>query len=785
MKLRLSLNEGWSFSLDGIHYSEVNLPHEVLWEKVKDRCNHVIYKKTLDLRGFEKKRILLCFHGIDYDSVIFVNDFELLHHVGGYDAFKVDITDQLRFDGKDSLKISVSDVDLSEKSNIVAGKQDWYGNACGMIQEVELWIVEETYVDSIRVLPRRDLRTVDCEVYFSDGKPHEFKAVLIDPLGREVWQRKYNHDRFTFEVENPMLWDLSNPRLYRLIVEFANEKLEMKFGLRYIEAEDGRILLNGEPVYIFGALDQNFYPDTHYTLPQRERLLHEMLKAKEMGLNLLRYHVKVPDQDYLEVADELGILVWIDLPYARELDEDGRKYLENLLENVLKRHANHPSFVILSLINESWGIDLSKNATEETKNWIRSLYERAKSIDPTRLYVDNSACPWNYHVVSDIDDYHFYNAFPYHNEQWKKRIEDFAIGSYETFLERPTRKLPKLVSEFGVWGLSDPKGWTKDWSKFPITVMGNSFEGSEPARAMEKMAQFHNLDDLIYQAQLHQFLGLKYQAEVIRLQSTISGYVITEFSDIAWEANGLLDYKRSPKLFHHLMKTINQPAVCIVPDHRSILLESEEYQAQIYAVNSTLKRLEAELLVRTERSILKKVRVKLEPWSAQKAADVQAQIEPNAQHIFLELFEGEELLSRNFYPVMVLGKKKRDDMDIVWVDAENFNDEELICINENDKIHGVLDFSGDWLSAITIFNTKRHINLAALLWGLGELATDKLLFSKDPSTMNTEKSLISKTIGWGYACASLLYVRRNGHKRQILTTLKRCELSESLIRGIL
>lgn len=130
-------------------------------------------------------------------------------------------------------------------------------------------------------------------------------------------------------------------------------------------------------------------------------------------------------------------------------------------------------------------------------------------------------------------------------------------------------------------------------------------------------------------------------------------------------------------------------------------------------------------------------------------------------------------------------EKKRDDIDIIWVDKEDFNDEELPCFNENDKIYEVLDFSGDWLSAITIFNTKRHINLAALLWGLGELTTDKLLFSKDPSIMNTENSLISKMIGWGYACTSLLYARENDHKRQILTTLKRCELSESLIREIL
>jgi len=770
--------------LDGIHFTEVKLPHEVLWEDVKDKVKHVVYEKKLDLRGYENKRILLHFHGIDYIASIFVNESEVFHHEGGYDAFKVDITKQLRFDGNDVVKILVSDVDLFEKPNIVAGKQDWYGNACGIVQQVELWIVDKVHVESIKILPRKDLKTIDCEVSFSDGASHEFEVFLIDPFGNEVLHQKMAQNRFALQLENALLWDLSHPHLYEFVVEFGSERVKTRFGFRYIEAEDDRIFLNGEPVYIFGALDQNFYVDTHYTLPDRERLLHEMLKAKEMGLNLLRCHVKIPDDDYLAVADELGILVWIDLPHARQLDEKGKDYLEKLLENVLDRHANHPSFVMLSLINETWGVDLTEDATEETKDWIRKFYEKAKALDPTRLYVDNSACPWNYHVVSDVDDYHFYNAFPYHNDRWKKRIEDFATGNYRTFLEPLTRKLPKIVSEFGVWGLSDPKVWIGEWSKFPITVMGNSFEGSEPASAIEKMVEFHNIDDLIYQAQLHQFLGLKYQTEVMRLYPSISGYVITEFSDVAWEANGLLDYNRLPKSFYHLMKTINQPILCIVPNHRSILLDGQRYSAEVYVANSTSKNFRATIVVRTERKILKRTQVEIESWSAKKITDLQAQLEPDAQNVFVELFEGEKLLSRNFYPVMTLSQGEKV-LDIVWVNREAFSDEELLCVREDEKIHGVLDFSGDWLSAITIFNTKRRINLAAVLWDLGDLATGDLLVSKNPGAISSRNSLISKILGWGYAVASLLYVREAKEGKQIFTTLKECEISRHLIAEIL
>jgi hypothetical protein len=313
--------------------------------------------------------------------------------------------------------------------------------------------------------------------------------------------------------------------------------------------------------------------------------------------------------------------------------------------------------------------------------------------------------------------------------------------------------------------------------------MGNSFEGSEPVRAIEKMVEFHNIDDLIYQAQLHQFLGLKYQAEVMRLYPSISGYVITEFSDIAWEANGLLDYNRSPKSFHHLMKTINQPIVCIIPNHRSLLLEGQMYEAEVYLANNTSKKFEATLVVRTERNILKQARVETKPWSVEKITDVKAQLEPNAQNVFVELLEGERLLSRNFYPIMVLRENKRA-LDIVWVNKENFSDEELLCMREDEKIYGVLDFSGDWLSAITIFNTKRQLNIAALLWDLAQLATANLLVPKTFGPISSQNSLISKIIGWGYAVASLLYVREGKEGERILTTLKECEVSKRLIEEI-
>jgi len=79
------------------------------------------------------------------------------------------------------------------------------------------------------------------------------------------------------------------------------------FGFRSFEARDGKFYLNGQPCYMIAALDQDFYPETIYTPPSKNYVRDQMTKAKQLGLNLLRCHIKVCDPTYLEAADEVGM----------------------------------------------------------------------------------------------------------------------------------------------------------------------------------------------------------------------------------------------------------------------------------------------------------------------------------------------------------------------------------------------------------------------------------------------------------------------------------------------
>ncbi len=783
--MRKILKNNWNVKLGDTEYKNVSIPFvaEIKKETYPNPFHSmIVYERKLkELSGKKGKRVLLRFHGIDYKSVLFVNQTKVFTHENGFDSFDLEVTDLVSFDGEDLLKIEVFDFDITVDNSKIIGKQDWYGNAIGIFQDVELWVVPDIFIKSVRVYPADTDGNIKVSIESSDKRYQKFNIEIHDDTDEIVYKSVEERNEFTIRISNPKLWSPQTPSLYKIVItnEFG-DYFETFFGIRTISVEGNKILLNGEPLYIVGALDQNFYPKTHYSLPDKISLLSELTKAKEMTLNLLRFHVKIPDNLYLDLCDEIGILVWIDLPYARKLDDTSKNNLENLLKNVLERHSNHPSFVILSLINESWGLDLTK--TDE-QNWLGKLFCKAKNIDSTRLYVDNSACMGNKHVVSDIDDYHFYSSFPYHNKGWENTINSFAKNTFKTFYYVNSSTRPKVVSEFGLWGVSDPKCWEGNWHEFPVTVFGKTFEGSEPMHFPKKISHFHDTDDFIYQAQLSQFLGLKYQIEIIKLNPEISGYVITEFSDIGWESNGLLDFKRFPKFFYKYLNQLNNSVVGIIKSHKALLFEDENYKGQLFVVNNSCKDLDLEVRIFTETKVVSRKIIFVNKMSISEAIFVEFIPTESDHNIFIELFCREELISRNFYPLQIL-KYVNNNFEKIFV-GDGYEDETYICIGEEHKLGNDFDLKGDWINSVTVFNVRRDLNLSALLWDLGELSTKNMLSEKQSKILSSSNSIITRVYGWGYFFGSLLTIAKNNDKLKVITTLQNCEKSSILIDNIL
>ena len=416
---------------------------------------------------------------------------------------------------------------------------------------------------------------------------------IASPDGHTTWESRAHAlepDATSHRTElttegNVELWSTDSPSLYRLEASLqrngkVTDRWSDHFGYRSIETRDGHIVLNGQPIYLRGALDQDYYQQTIYTPPSGDLLREQVLRAKELGLNCLRCHIKVPDPRYLQWADRLGILVWAELPNWKTPTEDARRRGRETMAGLIKRDFNHPSVVIWTIINEGWGMDLPGD--EQHRRWLAETFHWVKDIDPTRLVVDNSACAPNFHIKTDLNDFHLYRAIPDQVSEWREWTASWVGAPESTYSSHGDARRrgdePQILSEFGNWGLPDVNDLRDESGREPWWFDTGRQWGEGivlPKEVMDRFLDwrmdevFGSWSTFVAASQEHQFEGLKAEIEDLRSHPEVAGYVITELTDVHWECNGLLDLARNPKAFHHRFTEINAPDVVFTQlEHR-------------------------------------------------------------------------------------------------------------------------------------------------------------------------------------------------------------------------
>lgn len=605
----------WQFRREGESETRkitVPLPWEAAFPELRDKPVTATYTRTVTIpSSWQNSRVRLHIGAADYYAEVSVNGFLVGTHEGGYLPFDFEIQEFLQ-PGDNEFQIKVTDGapartvtgegDLTPErralvgarpfpfTEIPHGKQSWYVTVGGIWQSVYLERCPETFVDNVFVRPdvARSGAAVRVRLAHPPLDPAGWSlrlavtppkgAPAVSPVEVPLSGAREATVNAALLLPEAALWDMDNPHLYSLSVELRqnNETVdvyETRFGMRSIEARDGLILLNGKPVFLAGALDQDFYPGTVYTPPSTAYLRDQFKKAKEMGLNMLRCHIKTPDPRYLDLCDEMGILVWYEIPnwavLTKKSGARGREHLEMMLE----RDYNHASLLILSVMNESWGIDLTEKWQRE---WLVDMFDYAKRLDPTRLVCDNSACVGNYHVKSDLDDYHVYFSIPDHANRWAAWCKDFASRPAWTYSRygdaQRTKKEPVLLSEFGNWGLPKLAPLRREHGGHDPWWFQTGAGSARPENCETRYKSYHferiwgPYDRMAEASQEQEWLSLKYEIEAMRKYSAIVGYVITEFTDLHWEANGLLDMCRNPKVFHKRLAAL-QAQDLLIPDH--------------------------------------------------------------------------------------------------------------------------------------------------------------------------------------------------------------------------
>ncbi len=586
----VSLDGEWDFRHEAgaLRKAVVPGPWQAQFADLRHASGKAAYRRTFRCPE-GTGQVVLRFGAVSYFAEVRVNGVTVGQSDNGWLPFECEVPRNLLIQDNE-LEVCCVLPDGDQATNpeapfaeIPHGKQSWYGPTGGIWQSVKLEVRNPCHLARAAISADTDGHTgIALHVsQWADGALAHL--AILDPDGVQVTQLTIPITapvtQTNLTVSHPCLWSPNAPNIYVLCVRLERDGAVLDatqhcFGFRRFEARNGKFFLNGEPFFMRAALDQDYYPEGICTPPSMEFIEDQFRKARELGLNMLRTHIKIPDPRYYDAADRIGLLIWTEIPNVATFTEASARRMKDSMEGIIARDGNHPCIVIWTLINEDWGTRLCEDPAHRA--WLAATFDWLRQRDPGRLVVDNSPCHGNFHVKSDIDDFHYYRSIPERRAEWDALTAEFASRADWTFSPYGDAQRrgdePLVVSEFGVWGLPYPDQLRIDGAEpWWMETGGTWGEGvAYPHGVQDRFAQlglsrvFGDFDGFIAAVQGYQFANLKYQIESMRFWPSIQGYVITEFTDVHWESNGLLDMNRNGRAFHDVFSTINADVV-IVP----------------------------------------------------------------------------------------------------------------------------------------------------------------------------------------------------------------------------
>lgn len=410
------------------------------------------YERTFTLpSSWNGKRVMLNFGAVDWSCDVYLNDILVGNHTGGYAPFSLDITAALT---KGEQRLVVRVWDPTDSVHNPVGKQRlnpsgiWYTAVSGIWQTVWLEPVAKTnHIEGITT----DCDIVRGELYVDAATANSNGTLQIEVLDgdKSLYTTKVLPGvRATLPIKDAKLWTPDTPHLYTLklsliekgkVVDSANSYAALRqFSVERDAMGHKRMTLNGAPIFMYGPLDQGWWPDGLYTAPTDEALLSDVILTKELGFNTIRKHIKVEPARWYYHCDQQGIIVWQDMPCLalyQNKGEWGRNNIGGGSDSPVTREEKNryykewaeimdalrffPSIGVWVPFNEAWG----QFDTETVAEW-------TAANDPTRLI--NAASGGNLRLCGDILDIHNYPApsMPFHSSEYVVVLGEYGGIGY-------------------------------------------------------------------------------------------------------------------------------------------------------------------------------------------------------------------------------------------------------------------------------------------------------------------------------------------------------------------
>ena len=423
------------------------------------------YKTTFSVpSAWKGKRLMLNFEAVDWKAEVFVNDIKIGSHTGGYTHFSFDVTPYLK-SGANSLVVRVEDAtdnDFQPRGKQVSKPNGiWYTAVSGIWQSVWIEPVAPAHITDYNVVSSIKDKAINVSVDAAGTQEGDVVKVFLLDGGIGYSTETANAAKpaadglyavlasgmtvpggsVTLNVASPKLWSPNSPYLYGLDIQILRngkivDRVASYTAMREVGAyrKNGNTKLmglNGEGIFQLGPLDQGWWPDGLYTAPTDEALKFDIQKTKDFGFNMIRKHIKVEPDRWFYYCDQLGIIVWQDMPsfavskrwgmyyYGEGEDwpaspEAKSNYYKEWTE-IINQVKKFQCIAVWVPFNEAWSQFDTKDVVAYTKK-----------LDPTRLVNQSSGGNWEEGVGDILDNHHYpYPAF----RMWDKNMIN-VLGEY-------------------------------------------------------------------------------------------------------------------------------------------------------------------------------------------------------------------------------------------------------------------------------------------------------------------------------------------------------------------
>lgn len=578
-------------------------------------------------------RLVLRFEAVNHTTEVWLGGQYLGCHVGGYLPFEFDVTP---WAGQEqSLRVRVVDYPKNgefggcRQQETACAKESWYYTYGGIYGSVSLCVRPPVHVDAqvISADPNTGEVRLRGQCHNAAETPEvtlELKVVHAasgESVAREMRRLAtpgvLTDFECTIKVEAPQAWSPDSPTLYTIRLR-ANEQapeaaLSIRFGFRSCALRAGRFMFNGHPLVIKGALLQPNYPVSLVVPTDPEMARREIRLLKDAGFNLVRSHVRPADPRYLDLCDEMGLLVhqetacgWI------EGTPRGNQACRDEIGALFARDQHHACIVMWGILNENFKMSEDQRL---------ALLRLAKTLDPTRPCIDDSgisaATSWERLVWVDqswsvgpgvdvpepLEDHHHYPPVPLPPGwyQWLQQLgdgralaENACLGHCGGWRDRLYGRMAKhpeaaiFVSEFGYGSFPDYDSVIDGYSEFPSHPECVDYRKYRDVVYAAIVAAGLDRPLTIRQSQRVQGQGLLRMIEAMRSNPQISGYIVTQLNDAAWEHfAGILDAWRQPKGCYPYIQEANRELLLMVDGYTPVHYADREQAVTVKAVNDT------------------------------------------------------------------------------------------------------------------------------------------------------------------------------------------------------